>query len=87
MIRVIVELDRFGLGQEREELARVLIGNDGTGTRTVGNYDVCAVRKGSPDNGSLDTANAFRRGRVESYSRQSLHVLTLVRKALEAMEF
>ena len=39
MIKVTIELDKFGLGTDVKEIATATISNDGTGTFKYGNYD------------------------------------------------
>lgn len=73
MIRVKVELDKFGLGTQIVPLAEVEISNDGTGSLGYGNYDVLCSSEGRQ--------NAAR---VEDHPRLRESVLTLLRKALVA---
>jgi len=81
MIVVDVKLDQYGLGEKITPLARVLIHNDGTGTDLRGNYYTCAFRKG------MLSGKPQRIGRVKNHPRKSAHVLTLLRKSLEAMGY
>lgn len=73
MIRVTVEIDRFGLGYTNC-IGFVDIVNDGTGTKEVGNYDVST----KPAGGRIQKA------RVEGYQRGD-GWLPLVAKALTAL--
>lgn len=73
MIRVTVQLDRFGLGYTND-LGVIEIGNDGTGTKEVGNYDV----RTKPAGGRIQKV------RVEGHQRD-VGWLPLVAKALTAL--
>ncbi len=79
MIRIPIELDRFGLGKEKYILGTLCIANDGTSSDpNVGDYRVWMLGK----NGRV-----IRKGEVKRHRRKSLPVGTLVRKALEAMNY
>ncbi len=69
-----------------EELGRMYVANDGTGTASSSNYDVAVCRKGNtgiPENiGGLEMAS--RTGRVLDYSRKSYNVWRLISRALLA---
>lgn len=90
MIVVKVELWPRGRGDRAKELARMYIANDGEGTSTHGNYDVAVMRRGEHrapweiGGGGNPIAKALRTGRVENHARKALHVLQLVRRAIEA---
>lgn len=84
MIVVRVELHSAVNGQVTE-LGRCIITNDGTGTADVGHYDVSALRGRSKV--QLDRGQVQRRGRVESWPRQRLHVWNLVAAALAAVGY
>lgn len=81
MLIVTVQVLPFGLeGYPKKEIARVEIGNDGTGTDTIGNYSVRSFRRGS-------TEIVQREGKVLNHRRKSEHVLTLLKKSLEKMGY
>lgn len=90
MIVVTVELWPGGLRNRSKELARMYIGNDGTGAQGKGHYDIAVMRRGERrapwehGYGGNAVAKPIRVGRVENHARQSLHVLILVAKAIAA---
>jgi hypothetical protein len=58
------------------QLVRLEISNDGTGGKSIGNYDVrCVV----PNNG--------RTGRIVGYPREKISVGHLIRQAFEAVGY
>jgi hypothetical protein len=69
-----------------EEIGRMYIANDGTGTPSKSDYNVAVCRKGitgTPENlGGFEAA--ARTGRVLDYSRKSYNVWRLVSRALLA---
>ena len=73
MIVVKVELHSAVTGIV-SEIGRTILVNDGTGTRSRGNYHVAVMRKGS--------RQTLRNGRVEDYPRLSYNVWRLVSRAL-----
>jgi hypothetical protein len=79
MIVIRVELWSAITGK-KTLLTRVNIVNDGTGDSNYGRYLVESTRRGS-ESGTL------RRGVVEKHLRKSTPVLTLLRKALQAMGY
>jgi hypothetical protein len=81
MIIVTVDLVSAVTGQTKQ-LARMHICNDGTGTKSVGDYDVTTFR--GRDAEALERRASSRTGRVEGYPRTSLHVWNLVSRALAA---
>lgn len=70
MVIVKVEL-HSAITKRVTELTRMTIANDGTGTKTVGNYDVSVAR-------------TARRGKVRGYRREAHHPFRLVMQALAA---
>lgn len=76
MLRVIIELDRYGLGREFERLGTLEIANVG-GTRERGNYAVRA-------RGKRGTLLPKRVGTVLDHPRLTDPVFVLARKALQA---
>jgi hypothetical protein len=62
MIRVTIEMLLLGNKSKKRHLGTVIIANDGTGTRGLGNYNVRLSRRGEPDS-ILKTARltGFRR--------------------------
>lgn len=67
------------------ELGRIHIANDGSGTGSVGNYIVAALRGRSTE--QLDRGARQREGRVTGFPRQQLHVWNLAARALKAMGY
>lgn len=94
MIVVRVELHSAVDGRT-EELGCVVIANVG-GTRTMGNYDAVALRKGREARTRAECALAVsgreegpvtRRARVEGHPRLAQSVWSLVAKALRGMNY
>lgn len=73
MIRITAELIPFGLG-EPKELGFIEIVNDGTGSLSVGNYNVFLKGTGG---------GIKRRGRVERFPRASQGVWDLLYLSLQ----
>ena len=69
MIVVKVELWPYGYSEYKRELGRMSIANDGTGTRTVGQYDSRLYGNGGRSMGQT---------RVTSWPRLQKHVWDLV---------
>ena len=84
MIVVRVDLDSANGPMYDEHLFTMVIGNDGSGTRERGNYNVYLGRKGVNDPYRV-IRKPLRTGRVENHARLSTHVGKLVRKALESV--
>jgi hypothetical protein len=77
---IVVEADLWPggfLDWKGENLCRVEIVNDGTGTRSRGNYD---VRLFARNNGRM-----IRTARVENWPRNSRPAWRLIQAALEAL--
>jgi len=83
MIVVRVELHSAITG-ETTELSRVVIDNIG-GTKTKGNYQCRSYRKGSPLHPL--GKNVTRKAEVIGHPRLADPVLTLVKKALDALRY
>lgn len=85
MIVVKVELHSAITGKVTR-LGKMVIGNDGTGTGRIGNYDAWVLRKADAENHITRTTldAATRKGRVENYARQSYVIWRLVLRALRA---
>lgn len=79
MIVVRVEL-HSAIDGRVEELGRMVICNDGTGTPNVGNYDGMVMRK-------PDFSKVTRRGRLVGHRRQALTVWHLVGRMLVGMGY
>jgi hypothetical protein len=78
MIRVTVELDKYGLCTDFVKLATVEIANDGTGDADVGNYVVRAFDKhGEP----------VGHGAVKGFMRRRRSALYLLGKGLQIMGY
>ncbi len=92
MIVVKVELWPHGYEENTQEIGRVFVANVG-GDHRKGDYLVAAMRRGeercpwSCGDGANATATPVREGKVSGHARLSLPVLTLIRKALAAMEY
>ena len=80
MLVVKIELWPYGNENEKEELGRMEIINDGSGTLRRGNYDVRVCRKDNYD-------KYVREGRVEGYARKSYSVWELVKRSLNNFSF
>lgn len=92
MIVVTVTL-HSAIDGRKEVLAESIIYNDGSGTRTKGNYEAMAIRKGidfrddkGKEAGWLQK-HIIRKGQVKGYNRVSDHVWNLVAKALKSMGY
>ena len=84
MILVRVELHSALTGRVTE-LARMIIVNDGAGSRTVGNYVGTSYRGRSRE--QLDKGVTLHNGKVAGFPRQRLHVWNLVARMLNAMGY
>lgn len=84
MMVVRVELHSAITGRVTE-IARMRIANDGSGSRTVGNY-VATVFRGR-SKAELDKSVQQRAAGVKAYPRLKLHVWNLVAEALAAMNY
>lgn len=82
MLVVKVELHSARDGRV-EELARMIVYNDGKGTRTRGNYVAAVGRKGQ-SNADILVGKPHKEARVENYPRLNLHVWNLIARALTA---
>lgn len=82
MLVIKVELWPRGSEEEKEEIGRTYVTNDGSGTLDRGNYDVHVCRKDNPRRPTDEDANATREGRVEDYPRKSYSVWRLILRAL-----
>jgi hypothetical protein len=76
MIKVTVELHKGGQGGEVVPLGVVIIGNDGTGTETRGNYVTRQLSK---------MGHTVRAGSVVNHARKAESIWRLVRKAIESL--
>jgi len=92
MIVVTVTL-HSALDGRKEVLAESIIFNDGSGTRTKGNYKALAIRKNIDFRDGKDKEpgwlkkHVIREGEVKGYNRISEHVWNLVAQALAAMGY
>ena len=77
MIRITVEMLPKGDESRKRHLGTAVIGNDGTGTRTRGNYRVRLSRRGQPD-------STWKSGSVEGFPRTRLGAWDLLLFALVA---
>ncbi len=76
MIRVTVELLPGGFGPA-EHMHTAYITNNGSGTKTRGNYDVWLSQRGRPN-------TTWREGKVKGHRRKKYSAFHLLRLALEA---
>ena len=75
MIRVTVEMVPFGVEELATKLAILFIANDGSGSRTRGNY-----------NYSISTGKkTWRKGRIENFPRRSCSVWNLIYRVLRGV--
>jgi len=86
VISVQIDLVPYGY-QTPEEIGRIIIGNDGTGTREVGNYIVKADTFEPRDDSRLRLVKPVGRleGSFGGFPRQEKNVLYLLRDALNAV--
>lgn len=84
MIVVRVDLDSAHGAEFDEHLFTMIIGNDGSGSGSRGNYNVFLGRRGVTDARTIINS-PLRRGRVLGHARLSTHVGKLVSKALKAV--
>ena len=84
MIVVTVDLDSANGEKYDKNLFTMIIINDGSGTSSLGNYDVLLGRRGTSSLYKVFT-NPIRKGRVQSYKRKNTHVGKLVKLALESV--
>ena len=77
MIVVKVELWPYGFEERKKLLCQATIANDGTGTKTRGNYRVKLSGQ------KRNAKKTWRTAEVKEYARKSYNVWYLVRKALE----
>ncbi len=80
MLRVTIEMLPRGSEEDAYVLGRVFITNDGTGSLTVGNYDV-ELTKEPP---IAKRTGTWRKGRVEGFLRKLLGPYDLLYRALIA---
>lgn len=69
MIRIKIELDQYGLGEEIKTLKTVHIWNDATGTSSRGNYQYRIFNA---------TGTVHRMGEIKGFARKSNNVLKLL---------
>lgn len=96
MIYVRIELWPFGDRDRRAVLGEMVIANDGTGTKNIGNYNVWSKTdpKKLLDNQSVPQNSMLLRSwigkmqpkRVEFHDRE-LRIWELIRKAIESVGF
>lgn len=82
MIAVKIELWPGGDESRSEEIGRMYITNDGSGSKKRGNYDAHVCRKDNFRRPAHPGSNATREARVEDYPKQSYTVWKLVKRAL-----
>lgn len=86
MLHVKVDVVRWGVESWRETLTEVFIGNDSTGTKTVGNYDV--YTEDPREKPYPREARSGYVGRIEGFPRDpgQSHAGALAAAALELAE-
>jgi len=63
VIKVTIELLRFGIPELKKHLGTAIISNDGSGMRDSGNYDYMLSKWGKPD-------EPWKKGTLKSFPRQ-----------------
>jgi len=89
MLVVRVELHSAVTGKVTE-IARMLLFNDGTGTRDTGNYKGKVVRGDTEEHMApavIYQRKSLREGEVKDYPRLKLHVWNLVTRMLTSMKY
>jgi hypothetical protein len=83
MLRVKVELVPYGDETQTSQLTEIIIGNDSTGGREIGNYDVFAV-----DPRYRDYPSMYSIGRIEGVQRfpDQRHAVGVAARALEIVQ-
>mgnify|MGYP000072969658 CR=1 FL=1 len=82
MLAIKIEIWPYGDEDHAEEIGRMYVTNDGSGTLDRGNYDVHVCRKDNLRRPTDPDSNATREARVEDYPRKSYNVWQLVKRAL-----
>ena len=77
MIRITIEMLPKGDESRKRHLGTAVIGNDGTGTRTRGNYKIRLSRRGQPD-------STWKSGSLQGFPRTRLGPWDLLFLALAA---
>jgi hypothetical protein len=73
MIEIQINLIPFGIG-EPKSLGKIIIGNDGTGTENIGNYNIKF----------FDRANRqFKTTRLEKWPRMKKSIWQMIKKIFE----
>lgn len=76
MIKITIELDSRGLGQQVKELGTLIIANDGVGGKTIGHYNVR----------QLDiNGRTVKTGHVKNHKRTNESIWKLINKSLTAL--
>lgn len=91
MLVIRVELHSAITGKI-SEVARMIIANDGTGTRTRGNYWGRSAKGVIQNDHMIPPAimhdcRKMDEGKVENYARNSLHVWNLLARMLKSMGY
>lgn len=76
MIRIKIELVPFGIESEKRGIGHITIENDGTGTKTNGNYNVKLSKIRLPN-------QLWKNGRVEGFPRRKLGAYDLLYRSLK----
>jgi hypothetical protein len=79
MLRVTIDLCPGGDTEKARPIGLILIANDGTGTKSMGNYNVALAHEGR----HFGKKGTYKKGRVKGFYRQ-MSPYHLVLKALKA---
>ncbi len=74
MVRITIEIVPYGSLENKRILGSVDIINDGTGTKTIGNYSVTAIN----GNGKV-----FRKCKIEGYRRKADSIWKLMKMVFD----
>jgi hypothetical protein len=69
MLEVHVDLVPWGVEQGRQRLTTLYVGNDGTGTREVGHYDIYTIDPRGTDKSNGRDQRPGWIGRIEDFER------------------
>jgi hypothetical protein len=81
VIVVTVEL-HSAIDGHVERLGTMVVGNDGSGTPSVGNYNVFVGKRGQTDLAEI-IRQPWRRGRIEAWPRNRFAAMWLINRAFQ----
>lgn len=82
MIKVTVELDKHGKGEEKKVIGLIIIANDGTGTVEEGNYAYALSHAGK----HMTKKGVFKSGKIKGFKRSLSPYRLLYRILKDAKE-